>query len=220
MVLFRGAPRLSEVLGDAFTGRGVDAVSSTNAIHLYYGLEETLRSWRDALRPGGRVFVQSGNIANPDKRPEEWIIDETVHQIHAAALEIAREDDRYRDYRAVLDDAERMAAYDRLRSKFFLPVRPLSFYTDALEAAGLVDLEVSSKRIEARVVDWYAFLSAYHEGVIGWLGGSRRVEGHEPSERAVEDRLALMRDAMARIFPGQAMFPCRWTYMSGKRAEC
>lgn len=206
---------LDEVLEDSLRQRGVEAIASTNAIHLYYDLPDTLNAWREALAPGGRVFVQSGNIANPKQSADEWIIDDTVHAIHEAAIELVRRDERWESYRPVLDEGEKMAAYDKLRNKFFLPVRPLSFYTEALEAAGFVDQEVSSLRIEARVDDWYDFLSAYHEGVLGWVGGSRRVEGAEPSEAAVTDRLALIRSAMGRIFQGKALFPCRWTYLTG-----
>ncbi len=214
----RRLERLDEVLSAGLLERGVDAITSTNAIHLYYGLDETLTSWFQLLRPGGACFVQSGNIANPENRREEWIIDETVHAIHAAAIAITRRDDRYAAYRDVLDDAERMAAHDRLRNKYFLPVRPLSFYLDALGAAGFDEVSARSQRIDARVVDWYAFISAYHEGVLGWVGGSRRIEGREPSEEAVHDRLALIREAMSEIFPGQAAFPCRWTYITAKRS--
>ena len=85
--------------------RGFDAVASTNAIHLYYDLEDTLRSWREALRPGGRAFVQSGNIGVADLPPGTWIIDETVEAINAAAAELVRTDERYAPYREGLEDA-------------------------------------------------------------------------------------------------------------------
>lgn len=209
---------LGELLDDSIKARGVEAIASTNAIHLYYDLPDTLAAWRETLAPGGQVFVQSGNIANPEQTAEEWIIDDTVHAIHEAAMALVRQDDRWERYRGVLDDGEKMARYDGLRNKFFLPVRPLSFYTEALEAAGFADLRLSSRRIEARVDDWYDFLSAYHEGVLGWVGGSRRVEGREPSETEVTDRLALIRSAMGRIFQGKALFPCRWTYLQARRS--
>ena len=71
-----------------------DAIVSTNAIHLYYDLEDTLRSWARVLEPGGRVFVNSGNVRNPSARPNEWIIDETVYVIHEVATGIVRTDPR------------------------------------------------------------------------------------------------------------------------------
>ena len=62
--------------------RGADAITSTNAIHLYYDLDETLASWARLLHPGGLAFVCSGNMRNPNARPGEWIIDETVASHH------------------------------------------------------------------------------------------------------------------------------------------
>lgn len=208
---------LDEVLPVQDLGGPLDALVSTNAVHLYYDLPDTLASWARLVRPGGHVFVQSGNLDNPDAPEGSWIIDETVHAIHAAAVELVREDAAWADWRPVLDDAERMAGHDRLRNKFFLPVRPLSFYVDALGDAGLPVRGVETARIEARVDEWYAFLAAYHEGVLGWVGGSRRVEGTEPTPEAVEQRLALIRAAMDRIFAGSDTFDCCWTYLTATR---
>ena len=126
---------VQEAVEAALLERGVDAVSSTNAIHLYSDLEDTLRSWREVLQPGGRVFVQSGNIGVPELPAGSWIIDETVEAINAAAAEIVWTDERYAQYRQGLEDPARRAAYDELRRKFFLPVRPLTHYLSALEEA-------------------------------------------------------------------------------------
>jgi SAM-dependent methyltransferase len=208
---------VQEVVGPELAERGVDAVVSTNAIHLYYDLEDTLRSWHDLLRSGGRVFVQSGNIGAEELPPGTWIIDETVEAIHLAAVGIVREDERYARYRAVVDDASRMAEHDALRRKFFLPVRPLRHYLDALEAAELRVVEVAQVPIEAHVDQWHEFLSAYHEGVLGWVGGSGRVEGAEPTPEAVEDRLELLRDATVRAFGGRPSFRALWTYVTAER---
>ena len=66
---------VQEVVGEPLLRRGVDAVASTNAIHLYYDLDDTLRSWHDLLVPGGRAFVQSGNIGVAEVPEGCWIID-------------------------------------------------------------------------------------------------------------------------------------------------
>ena len=66
---------LGEVIGPVMAERGVDALCSTNAIHLYYGLAETLGACIAPLRPGGRV-VAVGNMRNPNAAPNTWIIDE------------------------------------------------------------------------------------------------------------------------------------------------
>ena len=206
---------LQEVLDRPVLDRGVDAIASTNAVHLYYDLDDTLRSWRALLRPGGRVHVQSGNIGVPELPDGAWIIDETVDAINAAAEELVREDGRWASYRSALDDADRRERYAALRRKYFLPVRPLAHYVDALERAGFAILEVEHRAVEASVADWTAFLGTYHEGVLGWLGGSERVEGTPPSAAAVRDRLELLRESVERVFASPA-FQAVWTYIDAR----
>jgi SAM-dependent methyltransferase len=206
--------RVDEVLGSGLLERGVDAVMSTNAIHLYFDLAETLRAWRSVLRPTGRVFIQSGNIRNPELPDEEWIIDETVEVIHTEAMEIVRSDERFARYRSVLDDAAHMSAHDELRRKYFLPVRSLEHYLDALRAEDFELTAVRHRRIPARVSEWFEFLSVYHEGVVGWLGGAEKLTGEPTPEDVVQDRLTLMEMAMERVFGGAFEFGASWTYIT------
>lgn len=203
----RRLERLDEVVPAGFLA---DAITSTNAIHLYYGLDETLASWRKVLRKGGRAFVQSGNIRNPAAAPGEWIIDETVDAIHEAAMAIVAEEPRWAAYR----DVANMKAYDELRAKYFLPVRPLDHYLRALRGAGFSIEAVANRTIEASVAEWYDFLAVYHEGVLGWVGGVEKIEGKAASEEAVKDRLTLIRAAMHRVFKGRDRFDCCWTYVT------
>jgi hypothetical protein len=207
---------VQEVVGEELLERGVNAVTSTNAIHLYYDLDDTLRSWRSLLRPGGRAFVQSGNIGVTDLPEGTWIIDETVDAISAAAAELVRADDRYAAYRPDLDDPTRVAAYEELRRKFFLPVRPLEHYVGALERVGFRILDVAHVPIEARTAEWTDFLATYHEGVLGWLGGSERIEGGPPTEDALGDRLRLLQESIRRVFGGPT-FQALWTYIDAER---
>ena len=93
---------LDEVLGTTLSSRRVDAIASTNAIHLYYDLADTLRAWTRVLRPAGRAFVQSGNLRNPAARADEWIIDETVDAIDRAARTLVQGDSRWAAPSAVL----------------------------------------------------------------------------------------------------------------------
>jgi SAM-dependent methyltransferase len=199
---------LQEALEQPLLERGADAISSTNAIHLYYDLDETLRSWRALVRPGGLVHVQSGNIGLPDLAEGTWIIDETVEAINEAAESLVRADHRWASYRDRLGDPR----YAALRRKFFVPVRPLGHYLEALERAGFAVERVEHRTIEASTADWTAFLATYHEGVLGWVGGSERVEGEQPSEAAVADRLELLRLAVDEVF-GQPSFDAVWTYI-------
>jgi SAM-dependent methyltransferase len=203
---------LQEALEPPLLQRGVDTISSTNAIHLYYDLDETLRSWRALLRPGGLVHVQSGNIGLADLGEGTWIIDETVEAINRAAEELVRGDERWAAYREGLEDPERRERYAALRRKFFVPVRPLGHYLEALERAGFTVQRVEHRTVEASTADWTAFLATYHEGVLGWVGGSERVEGEPPGEAAVADRLELLRLAVEEVF-AQPSFDAVWTYV-------
>lgn len=210
---------VTEVLGDAMLARGVDAIASTNAIHLYYDLDDTLRSWARVLRPGGHAFVQSGNVRNPDAPAGTWIIDDTVDAIHRAAMEIVREDDRFALYRDALADPARMAKHDAYRARVFLPPRPLAFYVDAFERAGLAVERTEARAIRAQTRDWLEFLAVYHDAVLGWVGGSEKVEGAPPPEVAVRHRHALMRLGLDRVMRGASSFDAVWTYLTcSKRA--
>lgn len=206
--------QIDEVLGEDLLQRGVDGLISSNAIHLYFGLEETVRSWRRVIKPSGRLFIQSGNINNPEMPDDEWIIDETVEVIHEKAKEIVRKDDRFAAYRAALDDSHHMDAHDKLRNKYFLPVRPLDYYLGALRTGGFEVTNVARRRIPARVDEWYEFLSVYHEGVLGWVGGAEKITGKSADQSAIEDRLELMRLAMERVFEGAFEFGASWTYIT------
>lgn len=204
---------LDEVLPPSIINGGIDALCSTNAIHLYTNLVETLRSWARVLKPGAIVCIQSGNIGNPNAPENSWIIDTTVERLQPVAHALVRSDARYAAFREHLDDDKRMKAYDQLRHKYFLPVRPLAYYVDALRAASLEIVEVYELVGDAMVTEWGDFLSAYHEGVLGWAGGSKRIDDQSPSAEAIACRKQLLHDALSSLFAGQPSFPVCWTYI-------
>jgi SAM-dependent methyltransferase len=206
--------RLEEVLGQELLDRGVDVIASTNAIHLYPNLTETVASWLRALRSGGYVLINSGNIRNPRARSSEWILDETVWVVGDLAEGLVRTEPAYAAYRPALDDADRMKAHAAYRDRVFLHPRPLEFYLETLEVAGLKVESVREASIEAGVQDWYEFLCAYHDAVLGWVGGTEKVDRAKPSEEAVADRLRLMRHAMDVLFHHRPTFQACWTYIT------
>jgi ubiquinone/menaquinone biosynthesis C-methylase UbiE len=208
---------LDEVLGEAFLRRGADVLASTNAIHLYDDLANTLAAWARVLKPGGRVRINSGNIRNPRAAENEWIIDETVYVVHEVATGLVRTEPRYASYRAVLEEPERMRACLDYRDRVFLAPRPLDVYLDALREAGLTIDEVTERTIEADVQEWYEFLAAYADAVLGWVGGSVKVDGVAAAEQAAADRLELLRRALDVIFGGRPTFLCCWTYISASK---
>jgi SAM-dependent methyltransferase len=205
---------LDEVLGPQLLEPGVAVITSTNAIHLYPDLADTLASWLRALRPGGHVLINSGNIRNPRARSNEWILDETVWVVGDLAEGLVRTDPAYAAYRADLDDEDRMQAHGGYRDRVFLRPRPLDAYLEALELAGLKVESVREASIEAGVADWYELLATYHDAVLGWVGGSERIDGRAPSETAVADRLSLIRHAMEVLFHGRPTFQACWTYIT------
>ena len=115
---------VDEVLGDTFARHPADVLVSTNAIHLYDDLENTLRAWTRVLKPGGRVRINSGNVRNPRAGESEWIIDETVYVVQEVAAGLVRTEARYEPYRAVLEDRERLQAYLDWRDRVFLSQGP------------------------------------------------------------------------------------------------
>jgi SAM-dependent methyltransferase len=208
---------LDEVAGPELLARGADAITSTNAIHLYYDLDDTLAAWARTLRPGGLAFVCSGNMRNPNGRPGEWIIDETVAKVNDIAAELVRTEPAFAEYRGTLEDAALMSRHAKLREKVFVPVRPLEFYAEAFQDAGFTVLHVFEETVFARVDEWFRLLSTYHDGVLSWVGGSEKVEGGPPSAEAVRQRLFLIRYSLEKLFPGQDSFPCTWTYLTCRR---
>jgi SAM-dependent methyltransferase len=210
--------KLDEVGGPGLLARGADAITSTNAIHLYYDLDETLASWARLLRPGGLAFVCSGNMRNPNARAGEWIIDETVASVNEIAADIVRAEPAFAEYRQTLDDPDLLSRHARLREKVFVPVRPLELYLQAFQDAGFTVLHVFEETIFARIDEWYRLLSTYHDGVLSWVGGSEKVEGTPPSAEAVRQRLFLIRYSLEKLFPGQDSFPCTWTYITCRRS--
>ena len=206
---------VNEVLGNAFPG--AQHLASTNAIHLYDDLDGTLRAWARVLEPDGRVRINSGNIRNPRARENEWIIDETVYVVHEVATGLVRTDPRWAAYRETLEEPERIRTYLDWRDRVFLAPRPLDFYLDALRSAGFEIEDVSERTIEADVGEWYEFLAAYADAVLGWVGGSAKVDGEPASEEASADRLALLRESLDTIFGGRPTFLCCWTYVTAAR---
>ena len=115
----------------------------------------------------------------------------------------------------MLEDSTRLKRHLEFRDRVFVAPRPLEYYTAELEKAGFRVDEVGRATITADVDEWYEFLKTYHDGVLGWVGGSAKVEGEAPAEQAVQARLALIREAMGVIFDGRKTFRCCWTYISG-----
>ena len=206
---------IEECLDSDILKTGVNGIVSTNAIHLYYELDQTLGSWKKILRPDGYLHVQSGNIRNPSNK-DSWIIDETVEHLNNAAIRLVASQDSFISLRKFLDNDEHMKAHDKLREKYFLPVKDLDYYTKSLKKNGFEIKDIQCHPINASVDEWYDFLSVYHEGVLGWVGGAEKVYNKKVSSHFVSLRKALMRLAMEDIFNGSDSFQAAWTYINAQ----
>ena len=60
--------------------------------------------------------------------------------------------------------------------------------------------------------EWSRFLEVYHAGVLGRVGGAGKVTGEPVDEPVVDDRRALIRQALARVLDGAGTFEAEWTY--------
>lgn len=212
----RRLQRLDEVLEPALVSRGVDGLVSTNAVHLYPDLEDTFQAWARVVRPGGHVHVQSGDIRNPEGKPGEWLISEVVEKVREVAKEVAAEDERYAPYRAVLTDTARMAAYDGLWRKVFLPIRPASEYRDALTKAGFKVKDILTRTVEVGVLEWYEATSVYPD-LLAWVGGSPKVDKRVATAAEVQDRLDLLKQSFLKLFKGRDIYQSTWTYFVAER---
>ena len=73
---------------------------------------------------------------------------------------------------------------------------------------------MTERTIEADVNEWYEFLAAYADAVLGWVGGSVKVDGAPATDEAAADRLELLRESLNTIFGGRPTFRCCWTYIT------
>jgi hypothetical protein len=115
-------------------------------------------------------------------------------------------------------DDERMRAHAEQRDRVFLKPRPLQSYLDALGGAGLTVVDVCEKTIIADGQEWFELMTAYHDTVLGWVGGTKKLDGGEASPEALADRMAIMRKAMETIFDGRQTCNACWTYMTCEKA--
>lgn len=207
---------LDEAIGPVLRERGVDALVSTNAVHLYQDLAETFRAWWRVIRPNGRVFVQSGDIRNPEGRPGEWLISEVVERVREVAKQIAFDDPAYEPYRAVLADPTRLAKYDALWRMVFLPIRPVATYRSALAEAGFLVGDTITRSVDVGVLEWYEATSVYPD-LLAWVGGSPRVDGRQPTVSELADRLRLLKQSFLHLFANRDVYQSTWTYLTAER---
>jgi SAM-dependent methyltransferase len=203
---------ISEVLGKEHEGL-LDGIVCTNAIHLYPTIDETIKSWNKILVKGGKLLINSGNIYNPLMGEETKLIDQTVNEISKLSFNIVKDNPKYVKYIELIDDFDYINKHNTLRDKYFLPIRPINFYTDELIKNGFKIIEVKTIDVDAKVDEWFDFLKVYHEGIIGWIGGSKKITGVDPSGDEVNDRIEIIKLALTEMFNNQNDFKACWNYI-------
>jgi ubiquinone/menaquinone biosynthesis C-methylase UbiE len=203
---------IDESMGDTYKEL-LDGIICTNAIHLYPTISDTMKSWSDILVKGGKLLINSGNILNPSMDVESKLIDQTVEDISKISFDIVKSEPKYSKYLDLIDNFEYINKHNELRKKYFLPIRPIDFYTDELLKNGFKITEVKTINIDAKVDEWFDFLKVYHEGVIGWVGGSKKITGIEPTEQEINERIEIIRLSLNKMFNGQNNFKSCWNYI-------
>lgn len=191
----------------------LDGIVCSNAVHLYPNIEDTIKSWYNILVKGGKLLINSGNILNPNMDSSSVLIDQTVNDIAKISYDIVTNNPKYSKYVDLIQNFEYINKHDKLRDKYFLPIRPIDFYTEELTRNGFKMIEVKTENIEARVDEWFDFLKVYHEGIIGWIGGSKKITGIEPTEEEINDRIEIIKTALNIIFENNNDFKACWNYI-------
>ena len=160
---------LDEVLGS----RTVDHVISANTVHLIPNIEENFTGVANALKKGGYFTFQSGNILNPDRKPDLLMIDDTVRQVHDIAVKLIRVMPEYKTYK--IDLSAKIKADTAQRQFVFPPPRKIDFYFNALDKVGFIDIKVKYRRIKVEYIDWLNFLRVrrLQAGILPEVGGKR-----------------------------------------------
>lgn len=210
----RSFQEIDEVASGLIPEGGADVLTSTNAIHLYPKLSETLGSWRRVLRRGGLALISTGDMSNPRRTISDWRLHDTVATVNKMAYEVVKTEPLFGEYRDKIEDDDLMRAYGNLTDHVYPAVKPIDLYLDALSEAGLKPLHFFEEPVNIGVNDLVDALSPYHEFVLGWVGGSRKIEGTPPTGKAVRDRLFLLRYCAEKLYAGKDHLQCAWTYIT------
>lgn len=208
---------VDEVVGNALLHRGIDILISTNAVHLYPNLADTFRSWHRVLRPGGLALVSTGDMSNPRRSGSDWRLHDTVEAVNEFVQEVVQTEPRFEKYRKVTDDTAVMSAYEAMRRQVYPPIKPIDLYLGTLSDAGLKPLHHFEGWINISTADLTDALFPYHEIVLGWIGGTRHVEGQPPSREALRDRMFLIKYGSEKLYASQRSFNCPWTYITCRK---
>jgi ubiquinone/menaquinone biosynthesis C-methylase UbiE len=191
----------------------LNGIICTNAIHLYPNVESTVKEWCDSLVSGGKLLINSGNILNGNKNIDSVLIDQTVNDIAERSYGIVMNSEQYGQYLDLINNFDYINKHNDLRDKYFLPIKPIEYYTDIIENNGFKITEIRTDSVNANVDEWFDFLKVYHEGIIGWVGGSKKITGVEPTDEDINNRIEIIKTALNLIFENKETFKASWNYI-------
>ena len=212
-----GFATLSETVGK----ESVNHVISANTVHLIPNLKETFKGIADALKTNGTFIFNSGNILRKGRQKGVLMLDSTVYRVHDIAIEIIRQNEKFKKYRKNL--SKRIKA-NLAQRKFVFPYpRPIQDYLNALKQAGFRYMEPYYKCFKLKYTDWLKFLRVkrLQAGILPEVGG------REPSPKEEKDRDTLITLAAHKLFKelerlnplaDNKTYQCEWIYISATKS--
>ncbi len=207
---------LDEVIGK----ESVDHVVSANTVHLIPDIEETCKGIYSALKDGGTFTFQSGNIIRDGREKGILMIDDSVREIHALALNSIQADSHFKKY--TKDLAQRIEEEKKQRSLIFPHPRSLDYYVKCVESAGFKHVSVSSKRIKVAYKDWLDFLRVrrLQAGILPEIGGRDATVAEEHDRDILITKASRMFFKNLRThnrFANTRSFTAEWIYVYAEK---
>lgn len=197
---------------------GVDVLTSTNAIHLYPDLQDTLESWYRVLRPGGLVIFTTGDMINSSGVASNWSLHDAVGTVNDLAREVIEKEPMFKKYRDKIDDSDTLEEYASLRKRVYPSPKPIDLYLKLLSDAGIPAQYHFERTINVSAEDMIDALAPYHDIVLGWVGGSKKVEGYPPTRESVRDRMFLIRYCIEKLYACREYYQFGWKYFTCKKS--
>ena len=181
---------LSETIGK----ESANHVISANTVHLIPNLKETFKGIAEALKSKGMFVFNTGNVLREGRKKGILMLDSTVYRVHDIAIDIIRNDLKFKKYRENLDKL--IEAYAPLRKFIFPDPKPIQEYLNALKEAGFECMEPVYNCFRLKYSDWINFLriKRLQAGILPEVGGK------DPTPEQEKDRDTLIIMSAKKLF--------------------
>lgn len=209
--------RLDTVAKEIIEEPGVDVLTATNAIHLYPDLQATLESWYRVLRPGGLVIFTTGDMISSSGASSSWSLHDAVGTVNDLAKEVIEKEPMFKKYLTKIGDSDILEKYSALRKRVYPSPKSIDLYLKLLSDVGIPAQYHFERTINVSIEDMIDALAPYHDIVLGWVGGSKKVEGYSPTPESVHDRLFLIRYCVEKLYASREYYQFGWKYFTCKK---